>query len=180
MCLEHFGVKVSAETILEEAKSMGITKQGEVYSADYLASLTNNFLSNSSRAREMPNAKEFTQAIGEGKLILVAYDCGPNFQPVFVKGHSAHWLLACGFVEKHEEIGFVETRESIADPSEIAIIGYQGKSMNLNVFPFNHIIASNAQLFEAGSKRDPEEYIIPNPNDLSEIRNCVVEIGINF
>lgn len=179
MCLEHFGVKVGADVILEKAKSMEITKQGEIYSAEYLASLTNQFLPNSSRSREMPNAKEFTESIGEGKLILVAYDCGPNFQPVFAKGHSAHWLLACGFVEKQEESGFVETRESIADPSEIAIIGYQGKSLNLNVFPFNHIIASNAQLFEAGSKRDPQEYIIPDPNDLSELRNRVVEISIN-
>ncbi|CAO4361107.1 unnamed protein product [Caenorhabditis nigoni] len=180
MCLEHFGVKISAETILEKAKSMDFTKQGEMYSADYLADLTNHFLPKSARAREMPNAKEFTDAIGEGKHILVAYDCGPNFQPVYVKGHSAHWLLACGFVEKKEDNGFVETRESVADPSEIAIIGYQGKSKNLNVFPFNDIIASNAQLFEAGSKRDPNEYIIPDPSDLSEIRNRVIEIGINL
>lgn len=179
MCLEHFGLKISAETILEKAKEMELTKQGEMYSADYLAALTNAFLPNSSKAIEMPNAKEFTEAICEGKHILVAYDCGPNFQPVYLKGHSAHWLLAVGFVEKQEDCGFVETRESVADPSEIAIIGYQGKSTSLNIFPFNEIIASNAQLFEAGSKRDPKEYIIPDPADLSEIRKRVVEVS-NF
>ncbi|EFO90593.1 hypothetical protein CRE_08157 [Caenorhabditis remanei] len=179
MCLEHFGVKISVDDILERAKSMGFTKQGEMYSVDYMSSLINEYLPNCSKAIEMPNAKEFTQSICEGKHILVAYDCGPNFQPVYSKGNSAHWLLACGFVEKQESIGFIETRESIADPSEIAIIGYQGKSTNLNIFPFNEIIASNAQLFEAGSKRDPDEYIIPNPADLSEIRNRVVEIGSN-
>ncbi|CAL2030710.1 unnamed protein product [Caenorhabditis brenneri] len=179
MCLEHFGVKVKAEEILEKAKTMGYSKQGEMYSAGYLAALTNEFLPNSSKVREMPNAKEFFQAICDGKHILVAYDCGPNYQPVYVKGHSAHWLLACGFIEKQEEIGFVKTRKSIADPSEIAILGYQGKSTALNVFPFNDVVASNAQLFEAGAKRDPNEYIIPDPFDLSDIRNCVLEISMN-
>lgn len=66
------------------------------YSAESLASLTNEFLPNSSKIRKMPSPKEFTQSICDGKQMLIAYDCGPNYQPVYVRGHSAHWLLAVG------------------------------------------------------------------------------------
>lgn len=34
MCLEHFGIKTNPETILEKAKEMGFTKQGEMYSGE--------------------------------------------------------------------------------------------------------------------------------------------------
>lgn len=42
MCLEHFGVVVSVEEILEKAKKMGYTKQGEMYSglASFLFSIS--------------------------------------------------------------------------------------------------------------------------------------------
>ncbi|CAI2313948.1 unnamed protein product [Caenorhabditis sp. 36 PRJEB53466] len=178
MCLEYFGVKVNVEKILETAKEKGFTKQGEMYSADFLADLTNQFLPNSAVVRGFPDAKTLSQSICDGKLILIAYDCGPNYQPVQVKGHSAHWLLACGFVEKRSGHGFRTTRESTENPEDVAIVGYQGKSTTLDVFPFSEVLVSNAQLLEAGLKRDPAEYIIPNASDLSHIRNRVVEVYI--
>uniref|UniRef100_A0A8R1I0T6 Actin maturation protease n=1 Tax=Caenorhabditis japonica TaxID=281687 RepID=A0A8R1I0T6_CAEJA len=94
MCLEHFGVVVDVETILEKAREMGFTKQGEMYSAEFLASLINEFLPNSASASNFPDAKTFSQSIFDGNLLLIAYDCGPNYQPVYKNGNSAHWLLA--------------------------------------------------------------------------------------
>ncbi|XP_059086239.1 actin maturation protease-like isoform X1 [Tigriopus californicus] len=101
---------ISTLTILDKARSKGVTKHGEMFSAQALADLANDFCT-------LAKAKEETIAMvdssdilnnpvelmnffiaDEKSLLLVPYDSDFNQHPCVKEGKRAHWAILLGFV----------------------------------------------------------------------------------
>ncbi|CAD6199698.1 unnamed protein product [Caenorhabditis auriculariae] len=179
MALHCTGCAVDVQDIIEEARSKGFSKQGELYSVSHMADLANKFHPGCAKVSDFPSSREFSEKILSGSLILLPYDCDKNCNAVNLNGHKAHWLLANGIMHVDEEYtGFKAlTKTAQFTDENTFVFGYQGKSKFMGLYDYKKLFESNAQLFEAGPLRSADEYVINNASDLSDLRSKVVIIS---
>ena len=72
MAAQSFGMNLHPDEVHQKAVSMGVTKQGEMFSAAALAEVSNRFnLCASVEDRAMRDIQSFLKNLSTGKLILV-------------------------------------------------------------------------------------------------------------
>ncbi|ESO86175.1 hypothetical protein LOTGIDRAFT_235539 [Lottia gigantea] len=180
--------EVSAEKIFITAKMKNFTKQGEIFSAEYISRLAHQVLNCHSEVVEMVNGKKgILQQLLRGSVLLVPYDADRNHGPCKKKGHKAHWALISGFFlmmdmthlktlksnftadTTHRNLYHctdidnikVCEEELIKATRSILVYGHQGKSKYTGYWFLNDLLDSNANLREIGPERNDSEYVIP-------------------
>lgn len=102
-----FGGTPTADVLLQNAKKLNYTNNGEMFSALWLSEVLKGNLVN---ARNKPD--KIRSYIYDGNLdsefikeklmchsmLLVPYDADRNHAPCQQDGHKAHWCLICGYL----------------------------------------------------------------------------------
>lgn len=103
--LESLDVKLEpTQTLLEEAKSLGMTGYGEMFSAQEMARLVEKYYSKAlngaawSDRWDTASVKEILASMCRGLFFLVPYDVDKNHEPCCNGGKSAHWAALKGWV----------------------------------------------------------------------------------
>lgn len=116
--------QLSIESIFDEAKRVGVTSNGEIFSVSWLANLASilyssckstviDILEFSNRSR----SRFIVETLLGRKCLLVPYDTDKNNEPCLNRGHTAHWALIVGFM-------IVDYRSSSSSP----LIGFSKSS----------------------------------------------------
>ncbi|TPX71319.1 hypothetical protein CcCBS67573_g06227 [Chytriomyces confervae] len=87
----------TAPQLLKVAQSLQYTWKGEMFSAEWLATIARH-QGISATVVEWRNSTQVAQHLLEGGLCLVAYDKDGNHEPCLKRGSKAHWALIHGFV----------------------------------------------------------------------------------
>ncbi|KAJ3254693.1 hypothetical protein HDU77_003955 [Chytriomyces hyalinus] len=87
----------TASQLLKVAQSLQYTWKGEMFSAEWLATVARH-QGLSATAVEWRNGTQVSQHLLMGGLCLVAYDKDGNHEPCLKRGSKAHWALIHGFV----------------------------------------------------------------------------------
>lgn len=106
-----FGGRPTAGDLLKQAKKLGYTNNGEMFSTTNLLELLKSHLSISNVAALRPEEtvraylydglldSEFIKEKLQNKcMILVPYDADRNHQPCNLNGSKAHWTLIVGYL----------------------------------------------------------------------------------
>lgn len=105
-----FNGKISVEELLGEAQKNGFTKNGEMFSANFMFELfvkniTDEDDLNVSLYDGILNKDVIKRKIEIGSVLLVPYDADVNHSPCLKKGHKAHWAIILGYLEdEYEEV----------------------------------------------------------------------------
>ena len=87
------------DTLLNFAKESGFSKQGEMFSVDYMLQIAKHHMDCCGRSTHVhsldPNM--VILSILQREAILVPYDADKNHSPCLAKGHKAHWCILVGF-----------------------------------------------------------------------------------
>uniref|UniRef100_UPI00398F0312 actin maturation protease isoform X2 n=1 Tax=Pristiophorus japonicus TaxID=55135 RepID=UPI00398F0312 len=173
--------------IVDCAMARGYTAQGEMFSGANMVKLAeevfrcrgellNNGLMGRNRARIMHH-------LWAGYPVLIPYDEDFNHEPCLRKGHKAHWAvisgvllgLKCGLsedtCEEDPDIpGLFQLRADVPGaryPEECVVhthlLAKQGKSLKYQLWEYERVHASNAQLTEFSPKRESDGtvYVVP-------------------
>lgn len=106
--------EVSTEQLLQNAITLGYTKQGEMFSACIISGLIKS-LSDIKFNSEVVckwDEKQMIQYLLQGDLLLVPYDADKNHSPCLKMGHKAHWMLITGF------FAAVDSADTFSDMTE--------------------------------------------------------------
>ena len=90
------------DSLLRFARGKGFTKQGEMFSVEYMLEVTQEATSGLCRGEVVPSAflsdvGVLVSSITAGKAILVPYDADKDHTPCLAQGHKAHWCTITGF-----------------------------------------------------------------------------------
>uniref|UniRef100_A0A915ENL2 Actin maturation protease n=1 Tax=Ditylenchus dipsaci TaxID=166011 RepID=A0A915ENL2_9BILA len=120
------------------AKEMGKTKEGEIFSADWMAEISNHlFPTTHAYASAFPTPSALLTVLGSKKkqLILVPYDCDKNFEPCEKDGKNAHWAVLTGFLVakpecENNKISWFDPKHRMVEVEDerLFIIAFHGKS----------------------------------------------------
>lgn len=109
-----YGGAPSSDELLENAKQMRLTYNGEMFSAAWLLSLLKANLPASRVNPGKVRAYIFDGALDSDfikvklkhhAMLLVPYDADRNHSPSNQRGHKAHWCLICGYlVEDNNDV----------------------------------------------------------------------------
>lgn len=91
---------ITVEQLYKDSQSQGFSKQGEIFSAQFLEKLAAQAYGCKTSMLDIRNVSgkwEFLNCLARGDLLLVPYDPDKNYVPVLKKGHKAHWALITGF-----------------------------------------------------------------------------------
>ncbi len=96
------GVKSNThpECILEFAKQRGFTKQGEIFSTQYMQHIIQEYLAMGAEILQIQSLSEMKLIellLSTSKTMLVPYDADKNHSPCLAGGHKAHWCVLVGF-----------------------------------------------------------------------------------
>ncbi|KAI1893216.1 hypothetical protein AGOR_G00121410 [Albula goreensis] len=176
---------VSMETVVQTAMQRGYTAQGEVFSAQDMASLAEEVCG--CRAEWLSggmggaNSIHILRHLSVGLPALIPYDEDFNHEPCMRKGHRAHWAVASGTVlgvaHGSLNVGLFQAdptlswlllpKDSPCCPGEgveeAYILAKQGKSLRYQLWPLEALERSNAQLQEMDPQRaaDGSAYVVP-------------------
>ncbi|XP_046458186.1 UPF0692 protein C19orf54 homolog [Daphnia pulex] len=203
MAAQSCGIKVDTDSIFQQAKQMGITKKGELFSSSAVCALANQMNINSVLLNNgFSNIQLLLRYFISGKLLLVPYDADCNHAPCLKKGHKAHWALLVGvffefennlnlhteFCCKREILG--EDLYRISDLSancdllsqvkkeNIYFLAKHGKSKRLAIWNCESLQLSNNNLEEVDPKRSNSiEYVLPPNNKLSDLCGKIIVLG---
>lgn len=88
------------ESVLEYAKQAGFTKQGEMFSVEYMQEIAEHHLSMSAKIINLESLIQqslLELLVSENNAVLIPYDADKNHTPCQAKGHKAHWCVLVGF-----------------------------------------------------------------------------------
>ena len=97
------GLEVTVDQVLDIGRRLGVTSRGEMFSADWMASLAREVMPKEATVRlEDASLLEDTPGLlrlllGAG-LVLVPYDCAPNSAVCLAGGEKAHWGVVTGLL----------------------------------------------------------------------------------
>ncbi|XP_030369219.1 UPF0692 protein CG33108 [Scaptodrosophila lebanonensis] len=121
-----------------EAKALGYTLNGEIFSAQYLFELTRKHLLLGPGECQLYKGRLCCDKVKEllraGGCLLVPYDADVNHAPCLKTGHRAHWALVLGYL--------IDSRD------KFFVIARHGKSSNLAVWSLDVLSESNGNLQE--------------------------------
>jgi hypothetical protein len=84
----------SVEEMLSFCREKNYTKNGECFSADWLAEVVSHFLPDvKANIQEFPAVDEIIQIVLNNEVLLIPYDSDKNFGPSNRNGHAAHWFV---------------------------------------------------------------------------------------
>ena len=88
------------ETLLSYAQTHHLSKQGELFSVEYVQDIAEHHLQYNTKIHNI-DTLPLTELLGEllcdDVAILVPYDADKNHSPCQANGHKAHWCLLVGF-----------------------------------------------------------------------------------
>jgi len=173
---EEDGVDVA--DMLAWARMLGFTKGGEMFSAEWLARIGNEFYKlGHFEVVGFPSVVDIMKVVNNGNAFLIPYDCDKNFDPMNRDGEGAHWAAVVGYfvVEKKEgldeeskkiEVKKVDSEEVKED--EFYVVAYQGKSRHPTLWKYLDLKTSNNQL-NTPDRRRSSSFQLPkkeNPEDV--------------
>ena len=182
----HIVQQASPSELLLQARQLGCTKHGEIFSAENLLKLSLEQLQCSGMLISFDNVDMIISSILKGNVIIFPYDCDKNHTPCMLKGHKAHWALSvgCAFSVSNKEIDkllpFCDNKVDyyLLDmtkplPQIIAsVIKSQtlsstwlfcrhGKSRHIGLWPLKDIVESNANLLELEPNFNTSNCVMP-------------------
>lgn len=115
-----FNGKVPVDKLLNEAQKKGFTKNGEMFSANFMFEL---FVKNLNEDDEL-NVSLYDGILNEdfiknkikiGSILLVPYDADVNHSPCLKNGHKAHWAIILGYLKDNYEVWiyFIKKKSNI-------------------------------------------------------------------
>ena len=177
------------ESILEFARRAGYTKQGEMFSVQYMKQIGQEHLSFKTETvltESLSSSILLELLISPNKVVLVPYDADKNHSPCLANGHNAHWCVLVGFALclENDDIdllkfctlshGHFSLREDSKKQflSEFSsnkwpvnglhVFTRHGKSRHMGLWSWDQLKRSNGNLVEAAPQRTgPGEYVIP-------------------
>ncbi|WKY11859.1 hypothetical protein Q1695_003436 [Nippostrongylus brasiliensis] len=177
MASQLLGVEAkSIAEILEMAKMLGFTVQGEMFSGEWLKKLASSLWPLRSEVISIPEPCAIVKLLESGAAVLVAYDCAKNHEPTMRNGFGAHWALLVGYLYVEPECSTVREASNVVvtDESAFYVFAYHGKSRHMGLWSYLDLRRSSFNLFEAGPSRQAPDYILPD-SGLAELRGkCVV------
>lgn len=171
-----FNQKITPKELLNQAKELKFTNNGEIFSATYLHQLlrlnlhhldnqnTENFLYNG-----VLNSDKIMEELEQGSILLIAYDSDVRHFPAKLNGHKAHWALVIGYL--------------VTQDQEIHVIARHGKSKYLAVWPLKDLSDSNANLREFAQPKQHQnlDFVLPEGGIGGEnglCQKCIVIRGL--
>lgn len=87
------------EALLQFAKDGSLTKQGEMFSAEYMAQVASTALRCSSKVIDINSLSpcDLILSVLSREAILIPYDADKDHSPCLANGHKSHWCLVVGF-----------------------------------------------------------------------------------
>ncbi|GMS80123.1 hypothetical protein PENTCL1PPCAC_2298 [Pristionchus entomophagus] len=176
------GQEITVSHLLKRAIDCGLTKQGEMFEATDLLSLSAHSSISSTLLIPLPSPTTVVQSIIDRSLLLIPYDCDRNHEPSLRKGMAAHWAIIVGVLVIKNESGelstFPDDFQSIfsdLSPERLFVLAYHGKSKHLGVWSYSDLIASNLQMTQLGETRKEDDFIVKDPS-LGGLRDQIVLI----
>nr|XP_022333801.1 UPF0692 protein C19orf54 homolog [Crassostrea virginica] len=194
--------EITAPHVLQSSQNLGLSLQGELFSAYDMAKLAEEMLGCTSAVLDMrdSNSKDILlKHLASNHPVLVPYDGDANNSPCLKNGHKAHWALLTGFLVSLEKsikldnegitgdtelhslhhLTPAKSRElnnQIRAASDVFVYGVQGKSRNIGLWSLQSLLASNANLEEVDPRREIEtgQFIIPQEGIQRALCNRVV------
>lgn len=202
MAAQMLKKETTASYVLQRSQCLGLSLQGELFSAYNMAKLAEDTLDCTSEVLDMrdPESKEnLLGHLSNSHPVLVPYDGDGNNAPCLKNGHKAHWALLTGFlVSLAKPLGLdnqditedtdlcplyhIKPKKSvplynrILSSPDVFVYGIQGKSRNVSLWSLNRLLASNANLREVDPNREAEtgQYLIPQEGIQRVLCNKVV------
>lgn len=128
-----------SDSLLQFARDLGYSKEGEILSCDRLASLAHSFYSIKAETMLFPSFHVLKDIIDSYKVILLAYDREPGNHPRIPPSPNyqrPHWILIVGYAVHTENI-----------------IGLHGMSREPLICKWSDLKASNASLNATGVRQ---------------------------
>lgn len=164
------------DNLLILAKSRGFSNQGEMYSAENLACLAEEFygVECSVMSNGLEDHHSTVSKLLKGTAVLVPYDADKNNKPCLENGHRAHWALLTGVMCELSDnsIDWTLFEQDVdvptlfyASPSQSFVLPpnctlqhvyfciKHGKSNHTAVWTLESLKSSNANLLELDPKR---------------------------
>ncbi|KRT78179.1 hypothetical protein AMK59_7795 [Oryctes borbonicus] len=141
--------KDKVKELLEIAKQRRYTYNGEMFSADNLCELTNDFTEyTASIYNGHLNTNYIKDFLLNGGYMLVPYDADKNHSPCLNNGHKAHWAAISGIIDTEENV---------------YVLAKHGKSKNVAIWTLRNLAESNSQLneFSPNRKCSDLKYYLP-------------------
>ncbi|KAL7018593.1 hypothetical protein ACKWTF_010824 [Chironomus riparius] len=120
----------TADELLQKAIKLQFSRNGEMFSANWLLQLLNDNLSVANvkfpdRIRSylfegVLNSDFIKEKLRQHSMLLVPYDADKNHSPCMLNGHKAHWTLICGYLI--DDSGDVSSHMRTAKNTSIEII----------------------------------------------------------
>ena len=167
---------LTLDLVMQEARSAGLSKQGELFSAEsaaLLAALVGGRAGRVEAAARLADTAWLLSTLSTPGIILVPYDCGPDSAVVLASGERAHWGVVTGMLVPGPGPGITRVRgpgdvspqllqAAAAGPaSEVRLLVRQSKAIELNVLRRDLLLASCEQLTLTASRRQDGSYILP-------------------
>ncbi|XP_039281547.1 UPF0692 protein C19orf54 homolog isoform X2 [Nilaparvata lugens] len=157
---------VSTIELFRRAKERGFTYQGEMFSAENMATLADTVLRpwfNVELVSQGLDGGHVMNCMRKGALLLVPYDASGNYWPCLKRGHKSHWAVVCGAAQSQSD-------------ATVQVFVRQGKSRRLLLWPLTELRASNDQLVEFCPRRgeDGSPYMLPEGGVEAGLRSKVV------
>jgi hypothetical protein len=151
-------------TILTLSKSLGISKQGELFHTDYILKLAKE-IDIPAIVIPFPTREGLFSLIERGGILLFAYDKDKDNSPTTNEGRSAHWAIVISYLLRPED-----TREI---DEEIVLVCRHGKSRILGYWTYDEVKQSNGQLNKA-AVQGGDEWVVPS--NLDGLRGLAVAL----
>ncbi|RCN40711.1 hypothetical protein ANCCAN_13354, partial [Ancylostoma caninum] len=121
---------------------------------------------------ELPSPNKLINLITSGCAVMVPYDCDKNHEPALRNGHGAHWAILVGFLIVDVNLETLQHASSdvvASDDDAFYVFAYHGKSKHMALWSYSDLRRSCSQLYEAGPKRQPPDFVIPE-DGLTQLR----------
>ena len=194
----------SVATVFELARERGFSNHGEMFSVDSMASLAEELVPEECKVSIVESTKLeetswLVDALLDGCLMLVPYDCTPDHSPGLAGGEKAHWALVTGFLLPSSNTtrlppfcsplsgcpNFYELSNGATLPSQAAncqdlmLVARQSKSVLLGLWSARHLALSCRNLRQAASKRLNGSYVLPEGGGLQKLCGRIVILSKN-
>ena len=194
----------SVSPVFQLARERGFTNLGEIFSVDSMASLAEELLPECKvsivESSKLEETVWLVDALLDGSLMLLPYDCKPDHSPGLAGGQKAHWALVTGFLLPCSNTtrlpsssstplpgcpNFYELSNTATLPSQMVnsqdmmLVARQSKSVLLGLWSARHLALSCRNLQQAASKRLDGSYVLPEGGSLQKLCGRIVILSKN-
>ncbi|XP_055030118.2 actin maturation protease isoform X1 [Misgurnus anguillicaudatus] len=179
---------IPIEMVVQVAKDKGYTAQGEMFSASDMAKLAEEVcgcrVQILSGGMMGDNSAVILKHLSNGQPILVPYDEDFNHEPCLRNGHKAHWAVISGIILGLRQgcmdsklfppditlpwLHLSQNGSCVSWPidgiEDVYVLAKQGKSLRYQLWKYETVAQSNAQLKEMDPQRasDGTHYVLPS------------------